>query len=442
MRDTNCRRLRIVGVVLAAALAAVAAGAEEPGVVIALDSSRSLSPAESRSAATLARDLAVRLAATAPTAVLTFDDEVRWLARAGEPGAEAALDALTPSGRFTVMHDGLVEGVRSLAGGGVLVLLSDGKDENSATTLEDVARLASERGVRVVALGAGRVDERAMRRLALLTGGLYAGSAAVADRDALAAEVESLRRQVAAEAAPPPAPAPVEVVAPPPVVEVAPPPAPRDGARLLLILGALLATLGVIVGFLLARRRPAARAAAGEELDAGTKPGVVVAESAPPPATAPDAVESVDEISMARLQGRPQVPPGGLSEAPPADAAAMQGLPFSEAIERTLVLTEEVVLTVREAGRPARDYRLPLGRAVDIGRDAQRNTLAFHDATMSSRHLRLALEDGAVLVADLGSTNGVLVQERRVASARLLPGDRFRAGMVEFEIGLRRAGNL
>jgi hypothetical protein len=234
----------------------------------------------------------------------------------------------------------------------------------------------------------------------------------------------------------------VEVVAPPPVVEVAPPPAPRDGSRLLLILGALLATVGVVVGFLLARRRPAARGAAGEELDAGTKPGVVVAESAPHPVASADVAEPVDEISMARLQGRPQVPPGGLAEAPPADAAAMQRLPFSEAIERTLVLTEEVVLTVREPGRPARDYRLPLGRAVDIGRDAQRNTLAFHDATMSSRHLRLALEDGAVLLADLGSTNGVLVQERRVASARLLPGDRFRAGMVEFEIGLRRAGNL
>jgi len=46
---------------------------------------------------------------------------------------------MTPAGRFTVLNDGLIEGVRALTDGGVLVLLSDGKDENSATTLEDAA---------------------------------------------------------------------------------------------------------------------------------------------------------------------------------------------------------------------------------------------------------------------------------------------------------------
>ena len=101
---------------------------------------------------------------------LTTVDEVRWLTRPGAPGAAEALDAMTPAGRFTVLNDGLIEGVRALADGGVLVLLSDGKDENSATTLEDAARLASERGVRLVTVAAGRADERTLRRLALLTG--------------------------------------------------------------------------------------------------------------------------------------------------------------------------------------------------------------------------------------------------------------------------------
>jgi len=97
------------------------------------------------------------------------------------------------------------------------------------------------------------------------------------------------------------------------------------------------------------------------------------------------------------------------------------------------------VLTVREPGREPRAYRLPPDRAVDIGRDATLNTLAFLDPTMSTQHLRVALDDEEVYLVDLGSTNGVLVGERRVDAVRLHPGDRFRAGMIEFELGLHHA---
>ncbi|MGH7336316.1 MAG: FHA domain-containing protein, partial [Myxococcota bacterium] len=139
------------------------------------------------------------------------------------------------------------------------------------------------------------------------------------------------------------------------------------------------------------------------------------------------------------LRGRPALPPGGLMEVSLDDTAAFQRLPFSESIERTLVITEEVVLKVREPGHEARTFRVPPRGAVDVGRDSKRNTLSFHDPTMSVQHFRLALDDGEVFLVDLGSTNGVLRNERPVASARLEPGDRFRAGMIEFELILHRA---
>jgi hypothetical protein len=440
MRSLSARTvLRAFGVSFLA-LVPVVARAEAPRVVIALDSSRSLAATESRAAAALARDLWLRLGATTAPAVLTFDDRVRWLGRPGDAGVDTALEAIVPSGRFTVMHDGLVEGVRALEDGGVLVLITDGKDENSATTIEDVARLAGERGVRVVTVGAGRVDERTMRRLALLTGGAYAGTAAGADPDALTAEIEALRRAVEAEQAPPPAaPAPpVEVAAPAPPPAAEPPAPAPDGARVLLLVGALVAAFGIVTGFLLARRRAPAEPSPVAELDAGTKPGVAVPE--PPREPAPAALpEPVDELGLARLRGRPPLPPGGLMEVSLDDTAAFQRLPFAESIERTLVLAEEVVLTAREPGRGARSFRIPPGRAIDIGREPKRNTLAFPDPTMSVVHLRLALEDGEVHLLDLGSTNGVLVHERRVLSARLRPGEKFRAGMIEFELNLHRA---
>ena len=445
---------------------------QEAPVVLALDSSRSLSPKESRAAAALAKELLAGLPPAASSGVLLFDDEVRWLARPGtpgSPGAAAELDAMTPAGRFTVLNDGLIEGVRALDKGGVLVLLSDGRDENSATTLEDAARLASERGVHLVTVAAGRADERTLRRLALLTGGLYAGPVGKLDTAALLQGIEALRRDVEAERLARAPAAPLRELARPSsaisadtdatavpgsVVEVAAPTSGWPSARWLLAVGAAVAALGIVLGFLLARRRAASPAPESPELERGTQPGVHWPEAtpaatpsatpsalaAPLPAVSPfPAPRPIDEVQIARVRLRPSVRPQGLMEISLDETAAFQRLPFSESIERTLVLTAEVVLTVREPGREPRSFRLPPDRAVDIGRDATLNTLAFHDPTMSTQHLRVALDDDEVYLVDLGSTNGVLVGERRVDAVHLHPGDRFRAGMIDFEIGLHHA---
>jgi hypothetical protein len=444
-------------------LGGAAAGvAQEVPVVLALDSSRSLSTAESRATADLAKEILTALPAGATAGVLVFDDEVRWLARPGAGGGAQALDALTPAGRFTVLNDGLIEGVRALGNGGVLVLLSDGLDENSATTLEDAARLASERGVRLVTVGAGRADERTLRRLALLTGGQYAGRVGAADGAKLLAGIQTLRSDIAADLAaraPKPEPAPV---LPPTATTATPQPVPASGkpaASWLLALGAAVAALGIVLGFLLARRRGGAPGGEPAEPDRGTQPGVQWPAAANPPGdggTAPGvstiappalasavspfkAPQPIDEVQIARVRLRPVVRPQGLLEISLDETAEFQRLPFSDSIERTLVLTAEVVLTVREPGREPRSYRLPPDRAVDIGRDATMNTLAFQDPTMSTQHLRVVLDNDEVYLVDLGSTNGVLVGERRVDAVHLHPGDRFRAGMIEFEIGLHHA---
>lgn len=471
---------RVLTLVLAGAGAASitsigsAAVAAEAPVVLALDSSRSLSAGESRAAGALAKAVLAGLPAGATPGVLVFDDEVRWLARPGTPGGAEALDALTPSGRYTVLNDGLIEGVRALPEGGVLLLISDGMDENSATTLEDAARLASERGVRLVTVGAGRSDERTLRRLALLTGGLYAGRSAGLDPAKLGGAVEGLRRDVAAEqeARKPKGPTPEEVAAKAAAAAARQAPAPVPTAtsgptgRWQLLLGALVAALGIVLGFLLARRRSGSASREAEELERGTRPGVQWPESAEAPSASPasnwsasgtspgtapgaSAVPSagasfsvpqpITEVEVARVRLRPAVRPQGLMEISLDETAEFQRLPFAESIERTLVLTAEVVLTVREPGREARSYRLPPDRAVDIGRDAAANTLAFQDPTMSTQHLRVVLDDEEIYLVDLGSTNGVLVGERRVDAVRLHPGDRFRAGMIEFELGLHHA---
>ncbi len=443
MTSTRALIPPLSGLLLASLLAAAPAAAQAPAgaapVVVALDSSRSLSPAESAAAVALARELVSRLPAGAPVALLAFDDEVRWLATA--PGGSGdSLDSLAPRGRFTVLNDALVEAVRTLGDGGALVVVSDGKDENSATTLEDVARLAGAAGVRVVAVGAGRADERALRRLALLTGGVYAGALREADPGRIAAEVGHLREEIGAERAareaaqtPAPAPTPAPTPAPPP-----PAPEPTPSLWFVALLAALLAGA---LGFWLARRRPARQKEEEESLpELGTAPGVplppapAAAPGAPQPAPAPP----LDPALEGDLLAKPVVRPGALFEISFDETAEFASLPRLDPFERTLVLTEEIVLTVREHGHEARRFRMPPGQAVSIGRDSQRNTLAFQDPTLSSQHFRVVLDDGAAYLVDLGSTNGVYLREERVRSARLRPGDRFRAGLLEFELAVRQ----
>lgn len=79
----------------------------------------------------------------------------------------------------------------------------------------------------------------------------------------------------------------------------------------------------------------------------------------------------------------------------------------------------------------SRDHLLGSGRTViGRGRDCQ---VAIDHPTMSRHHAAVELMDGAWVVLDLGSRNGVRVDGRPVMRAALRPGDRFQCGKVQFE---------
>jgi pSer/pThr/pTyr-binding forkhead associated (FHA) protein len=80
---------------------------------------------------------------------------------------------------------------------------------------------------------------------------------------------------------------------------------------------------------------------------------------------------------------------------------------------------------------PDQTFRLLPGGVRTLGRSTGADFIV--EAALVSRvHCRLtALPDGALEVRDLDSTNGTFVNGRRVAQARLAPGDRLRVGRVE-----------
>ncbi|MBK8978083.1 MAG: FHA domain-containing protein [Planctomycetes bacterium] len=76
------------------------------------------------------------------------------------------------------------------------------------------------------------------------------------------------------------------------------------------------------------------------------------------------------------------------------------------------------------------------GTRLAIGRRAG-NDLVIHDEKCSGQHAEIAVEDGGVVLRDLGSTNGTTIDGRRIEEIALQPGDVFQVGRVR--IRFRRA---
>ncbi|MBT8224949.1 MAG: DUF3662 and FHA domain-containing protein [Dactylosporangium sp.] len=81
---------------------------------------------------------------------------------------------------------------------------------------------------------------------------------------------------------------------------------------------------------------------------------------------------------------------------------------------------------IRLVGNDGRNYPLPIGSMV-IGRGDQAN-LRLPDVGISRRHARLDHDGNQVVLTDLGSTNGTLVNGQRVSAVALNPGDMIQLG--------------
>lgn len=80
-----------------------------------------------------------------------------------------------------------------------------------------------------------------------------------------------------------------------------------------------------------------------------------------------------------------------------------------------------------------REWLLAPGRLLVIGRSADCD-LGVDESSVSRRHATLAVVDGALHVADLGSSHGLTQQGRKVAEARLRAGDTVQLGSVALQL--------
>ena len=89
---------------------------------------------------------------------------------------------------------------------------------------------------------------------------------------------------------------------------------------------------------------------------------------------------------------------------------------------------------LQSTDEPPVTLRLPAGSVKTIGRTTGADFIV--DAALVSRlHCRLRVElDGQLAVEDLGSTNGTMVNGKRIDRAILGAGDALQVGRVTFQV--------
>ena len=73
------------------------------------------------------------------------------------------------------------------------------------------------------------------------------------------------------------------------------------------------------------------------------------------------------------------------------------------------------------------------GTNMEVGREVGKDISLAADVTISRGHARLVQENGAVIVMDLGSSNGTYVNGQRLANPmEIVPGDIVQFGSSKF----------
>lgn len=369
------------------ALAPASWSQEGPPAIVALtlDTSGSIRPELIEQTRALAVAILEGLPQGSEVALFVFDDTSRLiLARTRDPEAvRQALAAVQRAGTRTALYDALYDASRYLEQAPrsrkAIVLVTDGKDEQSTLLQEDGLKVATTHRIPVFTVGVGRVQEAVLARIAKLTGGDFTPMAR-ADGPAMAARIAALDLS-----GPPPTPTPG-----PPVEATPAAPEPRSSRGLILLL----------VG-------------AGLLLITGAAMMALRGRATPPPAK--------------RAESRPGPSPAPKNEA--AEHTLMARRPDATSVDRTMVLRTQASLRVVNGPAAGRVLTLGMGRTVTIGR-APTNDLELADPAISGEHCRIKPEDGGYVLYDVQSTNGTLVNGLPIDRHVLKPGDVISLGQV------------
>ncbi len=159
----------------------VAANDQPVAIVLAIDISKSMAGSNAFAAArSAAARLVDELGSADLVAIVTFGTSATRILdfTLDKAKARKALEQLNATDNQTLLYEGLLQSAQqatlATTGKAVVIAVTDGKDEGSNVTLEDVVGKAKSSGVAVYTLGFGQEeDSKTLARISELTGGQY-----------------------------------------------------------------------------------------------------------------------------------------------------------------------------------------------------------------------------------------------------------------------------
>ena len=436
-------------------------------LVVAVDTSRTMTGVPIQAVRTALGNLVSRLRPEDRVALVTFADDVEVRSPFGTPREEltATIRSLEAAGMSTELFKGLFKAFDLFEEPGLparrrLVVISDGKDEGEAYTLDDVLTRAEVLNVPVDAIGLTRIDPtylNNLERLADLSRGEYRRAQKAEDLERLLPEgLEALRASPVAFFTPsnlradggvhqvgirlrsgerllegqlkvlmPPPPPP-----PPPASAEEEPKAPGTEVEdsrglplgLLAVLGLVLLLALLVLVWLYQRRQRNRRV----------------------PSAAPAAWKAVSP----RPEPTPEVSPPAFSPRPPSPASPRPISTEPEARPARRAHTQVRVEFPRpEAGHPCAllvsegaaegSRQIPIEEEVFwIGAEEGNHLRMPDDSYLSGQHAYIQFHEGNLLVSDYGSTNGTFLNGQRLADKPrpLSWGDTLRVGGATFVV--------
>lgn len=363
--------------------------------------------------------------------VMTFGDDVRVVQPfTSDKGLlAAALSSLAPTAQNTLLYEGLEKALElnrqkgaAIPDRRAFIVISDGKDEGSGVTLDDVLRRDQLPAIPIFTVGYTRVEPEhltALRRLSVMTGGLFFASPKPQEIDQTLRRIRQHFNQSYVIGLQPPrldaaktmtlkvvftrdgttSEGTKDIVVP--ASPALPEPAGFFTRHRWWLLGGAVGCLGLgLAGFLFYRRRARAdRAGASDTFDSVSIPGFDgpgAAMRQDPTAPSGNAFSGADPEMPARVCGRLVVVESGFPEVSP-------GMAY-EVYERTQI-----------------------GRADD-------STVMLPDPYVSRHHCDIACSRGVYALSDFRSENGTFLNGEPVeAETRLRHGDIITVGRVRLQ---------
>jgi len=374
----------------------------------------------------------------AECALMVFADRIETVLDFGSPERLNGLKIdFTSVRKRTLLYDAIFEASRMMERNRVpysaLLVFTDGRDVGSDLLPADSIRVCLDKGIPMYAFGVGsRIDEKSLRRLSRLSGGLYQGLASASDSDSgLAALQKSI-------------PQPLPKVGGAPVVESSAPVEPPSGAKaparaaqveseshwgFIIVLAIAIPALAAVASvFLLRKRRQGIQCPTCGSIMDGYFAECPVCRGVPlPPQPAPVAPQPTPPVVQETDEE-----PAPLSE---ADYPARRGA--ADTLDTTVVMLETPVLIVKKGKSLGAVYPVPWSGTLDIGR-SRSNNIVIEDRTSSGKHCRLKHDGERFSVYDLKSTNGTFLNDRKIIQAYLKDGDTIQVGDTHFLFKVQR----